>query len=280
MASLVEQHLDVSQYVEGSGSDVWEVQAAAAELLPADERHSGPRTRWVVVLRAGGTPPVYDGRPTNADREVDWALEASLGHVLSMRQRDGVQLKMIVGTGPTANTRMLVFSRELTSWSKRAVVISPTWPASWVSAKMQEGALVVWVSYSGESWTVVMVDGEGDDVEPFERTMQRIVVAPAPIATEISTEARGERPVVCTLQHAHLSSQHFQLLPSQEFQRLPYLPHTLPRRLAPCYRTATASPPSPVGQHLSQLLRRACTSWYARDLLRRRYRQCFAATAR
>ena len=56
---------------DGSDAVVWEVQAAAAELMPPDETHVAAWTRWVAVLRAGGMPPVYEGTPTNADREFD-----------------------------------------------------------------------------------------------------------------------------------------------------------------------------------------------------------------
>lgn len=163
--------LSVTRYIEGKGYDVWEVACVAAEQRMDPKGVIPPFTRWVAVLRAGGMPPVQDGRPTNMDRELDWCLEDTLDDIAERRMREGFALTCVAGTPPSANSRLLVFTRRLCSWASQRISITPDYPQDWIETQQARGLLIEQLAYCGESWTVVMAQSGDDRGTPLTRQL-------------------------------------------------------------------------------------------------------------
>ena len=137
---------------------------------------SGACVRWVAVLRAGGVPPQIDGVRTNAETGVEFVLEETLQAAMSRRLTSGFELMCTAGTPPTANPRLLAFTRLRSNWATHVTWTTPDWPKEWVASQQADGYLIVSVAYCAESWTVTMAhgtsgDGVADEVHGISKDM-------------------------------------------------------------------------------------------------------------
>lgn len=88
------------------GEAVWEVQAITAELS-SPQHDGGVLTRWVAVLRAGGTPTKFGDVHTNIAHRVDWTVhDANHDEVVQGRLANGYHLDCVAGTSPKLNAML------------------------------------------------------------------------------------------------------------------------------------------------------------------------------
>lgn len=177
--------LSASQPVLHTPPQVWECVSVAAELCGPDEAHPAPWTRWVAVLRAGGTPRVVAGRLTAARREVDWALRASVDGLVRRRLADGLHLVAASGTACAFNVRLLVFTRRIHHWARQLVRVDAEWGrvAHWLASLAAHAAassaaggaepLVESLSYASGEWTVAAVMRSAADAPCHQRVLAR-----------------------------------------------------------------------------------------------------------